>query len=115
MDNDSDPGLRTTADSARAVFLAWERMRLAYNAVLGFVVVLLAGSDLFDPAFYGFLLRAAVLANVCFCLGPVIEGYLSLLGVDRRAARWFVFLPGLLLACLLALAALFSWRLRRID
>lgn len=104
-----------TGDSARAVFLAWERLRLGYNATLGLVVLVLAGHDLGDRDFRTFVLRAAVAANLCFCLGPVAEGYLALLGANRRVARWFVFVPGTLLGCLLTLAALFSWALRNFD
>ncbi|MGL6075499.1 MAG: hypothetical protein ACRC8S_15200 [Fimbriiglobus sp.] len=115
MANDTEPGPSPAVDSAHAVFLAWERLRLAYNAVLGLVVLFFAGSELPNREFQGFLLRAVIGANLCFCLGPVAEGYLALVGANRRVARWCLFVPGLLFGCLVASAALFSWHLRRFD
>jgi hypothetical protein len=98
--------------SARAAFLAWERLRLAYNAALGTVVLLTAGADGSAADFPWFLAYAAFGANLCFCLGPVAEGYLVLLfRADRRAARWLVFVPGLLLACAMAAVSMTCWRL----
>jgi hypothetical protein len=109
------PDFPPADESARAVFLGWERLRLAYNAALGLVVLAFAGPDLPDREFRAFLFRAAVGANLCFCLGPVAEGYLALLGADRRTARVFLFGPGLLLGCLLAFGAILSWKMRGLD
>jgi len=106
MVDPTEPGLPSADDSARAVFLAWERLRLVYNAALGAVVLACAAGDLSDREFRSFLLRDAVAANLCFCFGPVAEGYLALVGVGRRAARYLVFVPGLLLGCFFALVAL---------
>jgi hypothetical protein len=98
--------------TARAAFIAWERLRVVYNLTLAVLVLAVAQTDWSDPEFTWQLAIAACLANLCFCLGPVTEGYLVvLLGADRRAARWFVFVAGLLLACGLAAAWLFSWRM----
>lgn len=105
---DADEAAPAADESARAVFLAWERLRLWYNAALAAVVVLLV--PLGGPADERellFLAECAFGANLCFCLGPVVEGYLSLLGVSRRTARGVVFVPGLLLALLLTLTVLF--------
>lgn len=115
MTDNDEPG-PAADESARAVFLAWERLRLWYNAALAALVVLLVPrGDWADPRFPRFLAAAAFGANLCFCLGPVAEGYLSLLGVNRRTARGVVFVPGLLFALLLAFATLFSWGMRDFD
>lgn len=74
MADRTEPGPPPADDSARAVFLAWERLRLVYNAALGAVVLACAAGDISDREFRDFLLRAAVGANLCFCLGPVAEG-----------------------------------------
>lgn len=106
------PVLHASEESARQVFLAWERLRLTYNAALAILVLAFSWNSLLDRDFWSYLFWGAFGANVCFCLGPVAEGYLVLLGADRRVARWIVFVPGLLLGFLLTLAALYSWDLR---
>jgi hypothetical protein len=97
---------------AREVFLAWEKLRLAYNAALTGLVCLFGWPDFIDRAFWLFLVGGAFFANLCFCVGPCAEGYLAWMGIGRRAARWFLFLSGTFLACLLALLALLAWQLR---
>lgn len=101
--------------SARDVFLAWERRRLVYNAVL--VVATLVGmatnarASLLDAPFRRFLLYGSVVANVLYCAGPVAEGYLAWMGAPRRSARALVFTLGCLLGAGLALACVGCWRL----
>ncbi|MCI0642428.1 MAG: hypothetical protein L0Y72_31045 [Gemmataceae bacterium] len=91
--------------TARNVFAVWELLRLGYNAILIVTVVALLGlmtSIRMLPA----LLEGALIANVCFCVGPVAEGYLVLLGVHRRIARALLFTAGSLLSVCLAIAYL---------
>ena len=101
--------LLSREDSARAVFLAWEGLRLVYNGVLTFLTVTLAfafgvfDADLLASAFIG-----AVIANVCFCAGSCAEGYLALFNIDRRIARGLVFLAGLSLTSLAALVVTYA-------
>jgi len=102
-------------ESARAVFLAWERLCVVYNAVLVVVVLIFGGSYLGDGAFWWFLAYYAVIANLCYCLGPVIEGYFGLLGADRRLVRWSVFVLGTLFGSLLASLAVSFWHLHGVD
>ena len=45
-------------------------------------------------------------ANLCFCAGPVMEGYLSALGHDRVGIRIGLFLLGLIVAVVLTILAL---------
>ena len=89
------------------VFLAWEKMRLAYNLVLATVVSLFIGLFGVSISFLS-LLEPAVAANVCFCDGPVVEGYVCLLTRERRLVRGLVFLFGTLLATFLAFFYLFA-------
>jgi hypothetical protein len=82
---------------AAEVFVAWERLRLVFNLILVVVVIILVnplGAMLLLPI----LAPNAGLANLCFCAGPVAEGYLCLLNMRRRAARVAVFTTGTLLA-----------------
>ncbi len=93
-----------------ATFFAWEKLRLLYNAILTVLV--------FDfevnhgwPRDIWFWLQVAVgalLANVCFCVGPVVENYLRLLGRTGSLARLILFCLGTLLAVFLADSCLHS-------
>lgn len=108
----ADNATASTPDTARAVFIAWERLRVVYNAILAVLVLAVVRADWGDPEFPWELARAAFLANLCFCAGPVAEGYLAVgLGANRQVARWLMFIPGLLLACGLTVAWLSVWRL----
>jgi len=102
------------SDSAQSVFLAWEKLRLAYNVILLGVVLLLC-SSLFgwsafqNPSFWEYLVEGVLGANLCFCIGPWLEGWLAIAGANRRVVRWVIFVPGILLACLLTGGALVLW------
>ena len=100
--------------SAKSVFVAWELLRLVYNAALFLLVVLVANTllghdELSDPRFWRFLVKAAIGANLCFCAGPVVEGCLSYVGVPRRVSRPVLFVGGLLASTALAIACLSTW------
>jgi hypothetical protein len=102
-------------ESARQVFLAWERLRIVFNLVLIIFVLGDASSELSDREFRHFLIRAAFAANVCFCLGPVAEGYLAFFGVQRLIARVVVFVPGMIFGLFTSMGCLLSWSLRNFD
>jgi len=93
------------APTASEVFFAWERLRLVYNAILVAVVLFrrLGGEDLQVQ----FLVENALFANLCFCVGPVAEGYLVCIGLRRKAMRWLLFLGGSVLAAVGAIYAPF--------
>jgi hypothetical protein len=83
------------------VFVAWERLRIPYNIVLIAIVVLRRiRGDEFDVVS---LTVGALMANVCFCAGAVMEGYLVMIGLRRNPVRWSVFFVGMLLAVCLAI------------
>jgi hypothetical protein len=86
---------------AMDVFVAWEKLRLVYNLILMAVVLALAnplGLLIGLPLLLPFLLEGALSANICFCAGPVVEGYLCLLGVKRHLSRGIAFVTGTLVA-----------------
>lgn len=102
-------------ETAREVFVAWERRRIAYNAVQ-VAVVALSGRILFEGPGWAARLGLLVLAsNLLFCLGPVAEGYLVLLGAPRRGARAFVFTLGTLVAVALAGLVIVGQMFRSFD
>jgi hypothetical protein len=92
--------------TAREVFLAWEKLRLIYNAILAGLSLFLGLPRLGDPDFWFILFEGALIANVCFCLGPVLEGYAALVGVLRRGVRMLLFVLGTSLAALLTVFAI---------
>jgi hypothetical protein len=94
-----------TGASATAVFLAWEKYRLLYNAILVAVSFVFASGQFGDVRLWVWLVEGAVAANVCYCVGPVAEGYLSLLGADRKTTRIVLLVAGTVLAMLLTALA----------
>jgi uncharacterized membrane protein YidH (DUF202 family) len=90
---------------ARRVFLAWERLRLRYNAVL-IAICLFTGflSGAYKlPEFWIACVVAGIGANVCYFAGPITETYLTWLRKEESVTlRNGVFLVGLTFSGLLA-------------
>jgi hypothetical protein len=99
--------------SAREVFLAWERLRLLYNVALAGLVVVLC-TAVFDWSAFKVedILVFAFLANVCFCVGPWVEGWMAMAGFDRAGSRGFVFGVGLVVAAALTYLAIISMTMK---
>lgn len=109
------PG-RSLQALARATFLAWEKLRIAYNAVLVVVTLLaLAATQQVDLWGLGVPLRGAIVANLLYFAGPAMETYVRWLGYDRTWPRWLLFLGGTALASLLAVSAIMAGRLQDLD
>ncbi|MGF1580686.1 MAG: hypothetical protein ACFCD0_15090 [Gemmataceae bacterium] len=94
----------TDQPKAMDVFLAWEKLRVIYNGIVFAVPLLFSiidasrGHD-FVRSLYSRLLKAILLANVCFCCGPVLEGYIVwLFKADRKLCRKWLFLGGFLMS-----------------
>ena len=91
----------------------WERLRLAYNAALTAEVaafVAIFGVRGSAERFLGFCGVCAVFANVCFCAGPVTEGWLRFLGVRTPWPTRVLFGAGLILSIGLCGLALLGYR-----
>jgi hypothetical protein len=103
---------------ARRVFLAWEKLRVVYNAVLGLEVLILipwlygsyvpeAEGDMVDAATLWILvIEGAVIANICYFSGPLLESYVRWLGMRTPVVRVLLFVLGTLFTLLLALFSL---------
>lgn len=102
---------RASAD-ARSVFLAWERLRVVYNAVLVIETLVLALPLLTDQGFLVIAVEGAIAANLAFCAGPVAEGYLDLLALPRVPSRWVLMIAGTLLAMLGTLIVIVGYSLK---
>lgn len=99
---------KTFGSIAKATFLAWEKLRIAFVLVLGLVTLALAGTTILEPKMIFLIVAGAVFANVCFFAGPIVETYVRWLGYTEQWVRWFLFIGGTLLTALLAVATLVS-------
>lgn len=102
----------------REIVLAWERLRLLYNALLavpGLLVLNAMIGDFGMPLFSAILsgIFVAVSANLCFLLGPVAELYLR--GLFRKGqplgrGRWLIFGSGTMLSLFLFILTYFQMK-----
>jgi hypothetical protein len=88
----------------RQTFLAWERLRIVYIALLALLTLLLAGQNLLRIQTLVMIVEGAIVANVCFFAGPITESYIHWLGYEGKWVRWFLFIAGTFLTAILAIA-----------
>lgn len=106
---------------ARGVFLRWEKLRLAYNVIVGLVGLVAIAPffiDRFDPGFlYGAApmrallagaLMYAIAANVCYFVGPALECYVRWLGLRSPWLTRAVFAAGTLCSVLITVLLAFA-------
>lgn len=102
LDLATGPGLLTLA---RPTFIAWEKLRLLYVAILG--ALTLGLWLLYPPSDRGRALlligEGAVFANVLYFAGPMVETYVAWLGYRKRWLRPMLFVAGTALSGLLVL------------
>jgi hypothetical protein len=91
------------------IFWEWERRRLWYNLVLVVIVLLGLGATGFGLSFAWTMFEcvvAGVLANCCYCAGPIVETYLTWLNQKRIGWGILLFILGLLFSIFITLIAL---------
>jgi hypothetical protein len=91
------------------VLKRWEKLRLLYNAVLipwSVLNIMAFRPGGGDPGLWEDVILGGLAANVCFCLGPVLETYLAWLGANPRAARGWLFALGTAFTALAAAVAI---------
>jgi hypothetical protein len=101
----------TLGQIARTTFLAWEKLRLVYVGVLALVVIFMAvlDSNSFRQhirEFFQAALGGAVIANLCYFAGPMVETYVTWLGYRGQWLKIVLFVLGTLFACALAFGVL---------
>ncbi len=108
--NDAGPsGAATKFEELGRLIVTWEKLRFVYNAI-GLIptvfIVLAARPAVFEIAICAFW------ANLCFCAGPVIDGYLTWFGFRSRVVTVILFVLGTSVMLLLAFGYLVSrtWR-----
>ena len=85
-------------DSKKAVFLRWEKWRIGYNLILLVEGLWVLREHLVSAflRFGHFMILFAIVANVCYCLGPLLEICITtLLGSRADRPRYQSFLAGL--------------------
>jgi hypothetical protein len=88
---------------------AWLKLGLIYNGGLGGLTLLLLNTRLLHLGIALEVLAGAVVANLCFLSGPVIELIGRRLGFkSTQPLRWTLFVVGFGLSLLLALASCLS-------
>ncbi|MFK7768571.1 MAG: hypothetical protein AB8B55_15215 [Mariniblastus sp.] len=96
---------------ARPIFLAWEKLRLIYIGIL-VVCTLLAAAvnssllNTFD--FWAAAIFGAIVTNLCFFAGPIVESYLTWLKINAARLRLPLFMLGTILSCAVATTAVFK-------
>lgn len=91
---------------ARRTFLAWEKLRLVFIVILGLLVIVVAGPNLRQAKTLVLIIEGAVVANVCYFAGPIVESYARWLGYQGKWLRRVLFTLGTILVMLLAIASL---------
>jgi len=83
-------------------FLRWEKLRPWYNVILAAVLVVShaphMGVLFLEPMALLIWLIGAVLANICFLAGPLVEAYVSWLGIRSRYVMPLLFIGGVLIS-----------------
>jgi hypothetical protein len=100
------------------LFFRWEKLRLLYNAILGVesIVSLVAYPPPQPPAEVVFwLVILAGLANLCFCLGPVLDGYAHWIGLRSRVTSMVIFTVGTVFSAFVAYFVLLNFQDLTLD
>ena len=80
----------------KRVFLAWEKLRLAYIGILVTFTILIGLPQLGQLGFWVLAIFGGIVANLCYFLGPIVETYVTWLGFRSLAVRWTMFVLGTL-------------------
>lgn len=118
---DEQGGEKFGKAGARLVFLRWEKLRLAYNVIVGLVGLVAIAPfliDRFDPGFlYGAAPMRALLAgalvygitaNAAYFLGPALECYVRWLGLRSPWLTRVLFGAGTLCSVLITVMLAFT-------
>lgn len=102
---DAESGSRGNSLSSKhetlgRVLVTWEKLRFVYNAIGAVPTVIMLA---IFPTHAGELLSCALAANLCYCVGPLVDCYLTWFGLRHRAVTAILFVLGTGTMLLLAL------------
>ena len=102
--------------------LRWEKRRITFNVILLAETILILSPfllrrppDLHLELLLFRLVLLCLVANVCFCAGPVADGYLHRMGLGSDGVSLILFTFGTLFAMALALGHIFAMLIHGID
>jgi len=102
MTDEHENTLKALSDFAKPIFLKWERLRIPYNLILAFFLILFHGIVMGIRFFHPFALLiwliGAVLANLCFLAAPLVEAYIAWLGFRSRVVTVILLAGGILIS-----------------
>lgn len=107
----SEPIVDDRFHAVGKTMVAWEKLRLIYNIVMGlFVLAVVAISQAMVARNYfevcAEIAAGGLFANLCYCVGPMIDGYLTWFGVRHRIITIILFICGTILTMFMALAVI---------
>ena len=91
---------------ARSTFLEWEKLRIVFVLLLGTITLLVTGAGLLRIKVLLAVVEGALIANVCYFAGPILETYVRWLGYRGKWLRWILFYCGTFMTALVAVLAL---------
>jgi hypothetical protein len=110
LESSPEPKIAATTSGlleiARSTFLAWEKLRFLYIGLLGTLTLLLCGREILNFEILLIVIAGAFVSNVCYFAGPILETYVTWLGLKGKWFRWVLFTVGTLLTMVLAIAFL---------
>lgn len=89
---------------AKRTFLAWEKLRVLYIAILAVVTLLacIMSMPWRDPENLILIIPCAIAANVLYLAGPAVDTYIRWLGYRESWPRFAMFIGGTALSAILA-------------
>ncbi len=107
------PAVDNSCDFGK-ILRRWEPLRLIYNLVLTTLVLLsvifFSPNHLSNLTFWLAVMLFAAISNLCFFIGPALEGYGTYFQLWHTSFTVVLFLAGLGLAAFLALAFVVAFR-----
>lgn len=94
---------------AKRTFIAWEKLRVVFVALLVVETVALIGPLLlFNPQIAFMVIHGAIVVNLFYFAGPIVEILIRRLGYQRPWPRWFMFLSGTALSMIATAIIIFD-------
>ena len=104
-------GFQTLSAMAVPIFLGWEKLRLIYIGVLVVASVfaaLMHNGLIHTFDFLACAIFGAVVTNVCYFAGPIVEAYLTWLKLKPLKLRIGLFVVGTIFSTVLAMLAVYN-------
>ena len=95
----------------RKIVKEWELLRVLYNLILlieGLALTSMYMDRIHPVAYVCGVIAFGLAANLCYCLGPLLEFYLAAFGIRVGRNRYVLFLAGTVFSMVVVLAGSFA-------